>query len=712
MKKWNAPLIAGGLILLVLFSIIIVPGFYTKYNPYATETLKSYQDESGNFKFMRPPFAPDERHALGTDEMGRDVISLIVYGARLTIGISIVVVLFRFALSLVVGISAAFGNPVAQGSIRLSNIIFNFVPPLIICIIILKIRFFESLPKELSFWMFVFMLTLVGWSRVAEVVQSRSEDILKQDFIRGEISIGKSRSMIAITNVVPHLVAEMTVMAFMEIAVVLGLLMQLGAFTVFIGNLRIVENSDNGVIVSKPMSFEPEWAAMMGASKTYLRSAPWLVFSPAVAFFVSILGFNMFGEGLRKALQAQNSKFMLVVKKRMKPILAVICVFLLIMSVSQRATASTTLEVPSIMPTFEQVRQGDQEMATWLEEQMKGYGMKPLRESYQHSYAYEPYWMANRADLHIGDKGMLLGQDFVVAGASDKSFEGKLIDGQMLDVIGFESPELMNNEVLLIDGSYYRESLIQEYIAQIQEKNHLGAILVRMANLENYQSTGTFTTNQPVIYIDETFEWSENQIVKGSIDIVNIMDKGINVYGMFEGKTDKVNDEAIIIGVEYNYENEVGQASLKSALELMEAFAKKKHELDRRVVFAFWDGNHTSAGYGLHAYLKRPLYAPKDTAAYIDLSVETLNGRVLLDDSHAPHTRFYGWSLTQRAQKIGEHVNLESTNALTQVRPDILSRGPSSIHIQLDQSEDESQNTVTVEAFTGFVYDLILGGAY
>ncbi len=77
--------------------------------------------------------------------------------------------------------------------------------------------------------------------------------------------------MIALTNVVPHLAAEITVMAFMEIAVVLGLLMQLGAFMVFIGNMRIVENSDHGVIVSKPMSFEPEWAAMMGASKTYFE---------------------------------------------------------------------------------------------------------------------------------------------------------------------------------------------------------------------------------------------------------------------------------------------------------------------------------------------------------------------------------------------------------------------------------------------------------
>jgi len=708
----NAPLLAGGLILLILMSVMIYPVAYTKYNPYATETLKSYQDESGNFKFMTPPFPPDERHVLGTDEMGRDVVSLIIYGARLTIGISIIVVLFRFAISFVIGISAAFGNPLAQGSIRLSNIIFNFVPPLIICLIILKIRFFESLPKTLSFWMFVFMLTLVGWARVAEIVQSRSEDILKQDFIRGEISIGKSRGMIAITNVVPHLAAEMTVMAFMEIAVVLGLLMQLGAFTVFIGNLRIVENSDRGIIVSKPMSFEPEWAAMMGASKTYLRSAPWLVFSPAVAFFVSILGFNMFGEGLRKALQAQNSKFMTMIKKRYKPVLALLSILILVVLVSQNVTASTKLDLPESMPTWDRVRQGDEAMADWLQERMTALGMKALKESYQHTYKFDPYWIVDDAELIINKTVLRFGKEFAVASGVQADFEGPLVDGQLLDLIGFESPDLHNNEILLLDGRYYQESMVREYIKQIEMDNTLGAVIVKMSSVESYQSIGTFVSKQPVIYISEAHEWHKNELVQGFTHTVDISGQGINVLGMLEGKEDKVNDEAIIIGVEYNYENESDMQGLKSALELMEAIAIENENLDRKVIFAFWDGNHVSNGYGVHAYLKRPLYAPKDTAAYIDLSVKSSIGHVVLDDVHAPHTRFYGWSLSQRAQKIGKKVQLEFTGDLSQTRPDLITRGPSSLHIQLTESVNEGKNTVNVEAFTGFVYDLIMGGAY
>ena len=713
-RKINMPLVLGGLILLMLLSVILVPGFYTKYNPYATETLKSYQDDSGNFKFMTPPFAPDERHKLGTDEMGRDLISLIVYGARLTIGMSLMVVLFRFLLSLIVGIPAAFGNPLAQGSIRLSNIIFNFVPPLIICVIILKIQFFESLPKELSFWVFVFMLTLVGWSRVAEVVQSRSEDILGQDFIRSEVSIGKSRSMIAITNVVPHLAAEMTVMAFMEIAVVLGLLMQLGAFMVFVGNLRIVENSDQGLITSKPMSFEPEWAAMMGASKAYLRTAPWLVFSPALAFFVSILGFNMFGEGLRKELQVQNSKFMTRLKGHMKPALIGILVVGAVFVLSQKTGEKSALDQPSQVPEMAVVRQGDEEMADWLTSRMIDLGLKPVGETYQESYDFETYWLTESAKLVLdSDQTFDRHKDFLVAGYGNGRFTGPLYDGRTLDVLGHEDPQLENGEILLLDGSYYTQSAVEDYINYIGSLNHIGAVVVVMPDLTTINNLGNFRSEMPVIYTRQGIDWETADQASLDLQCAEIEGPGTNVYGLITGKEDTVNDEAIIIGGQYNYASAEGRQSLLAMLELMEAFSKDGDKLDRKVIFAFWDGAHTSTGYGLLEYLKHPVYAPKDTAVYIDISVAADRGQIFFDDSHAPHSRFYGWSLTQRAKKIGKDLDVQMTSDLVKRRPDIFKRGPSSIHIQLsDVDYTHGGPAYSTEDLTGFIYDLILGGAY
>lgn len=712
-KKINAPLLTGSIILMLLLSMIVAPGIFTKYNPYATETLKSYSEDNGNFRFMTPPFEPDERHVLGTDEMGRDMISLIVYGARLTIGLSVVVVLFRFILSLFVGIAAGFGNPLAQGAIRLSNIIFNFVPPLIICIMILSIRFFESLPKEISFWMFVFMLTIVGWARVAEVVQARSEEILKQDFIRGEISIGKSRGMIAITNVVPHIAAEMTVMAFMEIAIVLGLLMQLGAFKIFLGNLRIIEDTEGGNIVSKPMSFEPEWAAMIGASKTYLRSAPWLVFSPAIAFFISILGFNMFGEGLRKELQAQNSKFMVSVKRRFRSVAIAAGVIFVVMALTHSAGASTVLAMSEEMPGKEIVRQGDEEMAQWLEDKVISHGLKPLDDAYQHKYDYDPYWIPELA-IFKDSNGVQFGRgnDFIVAGYGNGTYSGELYDGRMLDIIGFENPGVANGEFLLLDGTYYRESIIQEYILRTDKQNNVGAYIVVMSDLNKHSNMDTFRANKPVLYVSSDSLLAVGERYDLELTCVESGSKGINVFGMLEGKPDKVNDEAIIIGVEYNYESVEEQAGLKAALQLLEAFSLKEDQLERRVIFAFWDGKASSSGYGLKAYEKHPLYSPKDTALYLDISVLGESGQVLMDYSHAPHTRFYGWGLTQRAEKIGDAVGMQATKELTKVRPDIYSRGPSCIHMQLRPSQDCDAKVVGLNEFSGFIYDLILGGAY
>ncbi len=736
-KKVNAPFLAGSLILLILLSVVVMPGFYAEFNPYATETLKSYQDDGGNFKFMTPPFEPSEKHKLGTDEMGRDVLSLIVYGARLTIGISIVVVGFRFILSLIIGISAAFGNSLAQGIIRLSNIVFNFVPPLIICLIILKIRFFETLPKALSFWVFVFMLTLVGWSRVAEVVQSRSEDILRQDFIRSETSIGKNRLMIAITNVLPHIAAEVVVLAFMEIAVVLGLLMQLGAFMVFIGNLRIVENSDSGIIISKPMSFEPEWAAMMGASKTYLRSAPWLVFSPAVAFFISILGFNMFGEGLRKALQAQNSKVLIRTKKYLKPVVILLMVGAIVVYSTQISSSFTVLDQPERLPKYNRVRQGTEDMALWIENELKVMGYRPVEDSYQHRYDFEPYWITDDASVTNVSEDVYLeveedhnNSKFRVSGLGSGTYSGVVYDGRKLDVIGMELPEIVESQIILLEGGYYTESMIKSYITELSTHNLASAFIVKMPDLDIYSNLGTFDVGVPVIYVDDRFKVYEGNIVNIELECTKIQGQGINVFGMLEGKEEKTNDEVIIIGGKYNYENETDMSGLIAMLETAKAFAEQNDKLERRVIVAFWDGNYQSSGYGVLEYIKHTLYAPKDTAVYIDISANSSLGQVLMDESHAPHTRFYAWSLTQRAEKIGNAVGLKFTNDLTKWRPDLYKRGPSSIQVQLRSVENvisgkpsgskevstkdsnEVSTKVSIEAFAGFIVDMVLGGAY
>ncbi len=122
------------------------------------------------------------------------------------------------------------------------------------------------------------------------------------------IAIGKNRRKIALENVVPHLAPELIVLFFMEIARALSMIMQLGIFSIYVGNLHVIKSTDLGNIIYYDMSFEPEWASLLSSSRNLVNAAPWAIMFPALAFFISVLAFNMFGEGLRKALQSKNSK--------------------------------------------------------------------------------------------------------------------------------------------------------------------------------------------------------------------------------------------------------------------------------------------------------------------------------------------------------------------------------------------------------------------
>ena len=140
-------------------------------------------------------------------------------------------------------------------------------------------------------------------------MMERVRDILSKPFINAELAIGKGKLRIAFENVLPHLVPELVVLFFMEIAGALNMIMQLGVFGAFVGNLRYVASTEGGVITFLNISFEPEWSSMLATSRNYITSAPWMVLFPALAFFISILGFNLFGEGLREILQKRDSRF-------------------------------------------------------------------------------------------------------------------------------------------------------------------------------------------------------------------------------------------------------------------------------------------------------------------------------------------------------------------------------------------------------------------
>ena len=222
--------------------------------------------------------------------------------------LGIFVALGRFIIAVPMALSAGFGNNATKTIIRQFSILFSAIPALLISVIILKLEFLTGLDKAGSIAAFVIVLSMVGWPKLGNLIMERVDTINRQPFIRSEIAIGKSRFRIAIENVFPHLASEITVLFFMEIARALSMIMQMGIFSVFVGLLKIIKDTEGGVSFFD-VSFEPEWAGMLSTSRSMASVAQWTVLFPAIAFFISVLGFNLFGEGLRTVLQKRESMF-------------------------------------------------------------------------------------------------------------------------------------------------------------------------------------------------------------------------------------------------------------------------------------------------------------------------------------------------------------------------------------------------------------------
>ena len=291
MKKFNLPLFLGIVLILMLLVVAVFPNLFTDRNPYSMSLLRIWTDETNTMQMETPPFEPDDNYFLGSDKVGRDIWSLVIFGTKLTLSLALMITLLRFLIAVPLGMAGAMGSVTAKGVIDQFNIVLTTIPPLLIGILILKMDFFASLFKFQSAIVFILTLTIIGWARMGNLIYESSSKIMEETFILSEKAIGKTKFQIAIKNVFPHLLPEIVVLFFMEIARVLTLMMQLGIFGVFVGNVRIVDDSGWYGYKYVNLPYEPEWSGLLGAAKEYVRSAPWIVFTTAAFFVLSVLAF-------------------------------------------------------------------------------------------------------------------------------------------------------------------------------------------------------------------------------------------------------------------------------------------------------------------------------------------------------------------------------------------------------------------------------------
>lgn len=689
--KLNKSLIIGSLILFVILIVAIAPSLFTDVNPYGVQTLKYSVVEEGGVKseLKKAPFEPSPSALLGTDEIGRDIYSFIIYGTRLTLKIALWVSMLRFLIAIPLGIFAGFGNSVSKTVIRQFNILLSGLPSLLFAILVLSLSFFTGLDKKYSSIAFIIVLTFVGWSKLAQTIEELSSRTLKKPFITSEYALGKSRFEVAVENVIPHLMPEIVVLFFMEMARSLTMIIQLGIFAIFIGNLRLIEGTDRGIIRYKNISFEPEWASLLGSSRAYIRAAPWMIISPAVAFFISVLGFNMFGEGLRIKLQDKNSMFVPKVRKILVVIFinshrkvfirslfskrskylkySVVFAFVLVVisgyilinnnkNLNESMNYFTENDLPEkLLIGMEDI----EDVTNKLSSSMQELGLLPLYDNYKKYYDIDPMFFARESSFSINDNYYKQDLDYIVYGHGDYDLENiSLVDLSLISLYELDDLSKYKNTVILIDEKYYNEDAI-EYFVEVFSKSEIKGILIKgMDQIKT--SVGKKTFGVPVIILRGHNELKEGDKVSINYKSEVLLEEGVNVVGILPGNDEKIKEECIVIGLPLNYmDQNDGLNTYNYALNTIEKMVKKGS--GRTVIFAFFDGNYTNKYHGLLDYTKKMVFAPLKTIMYLDvMNLDYEDGnRILIDKEQAPETRYFGISFLQVFNRSRNNVEVE-----------------------------------------------------
>lgn len=253
-----------GLIVIALFAAAaILAPWIAPYDP----TLSPVIAES-------PPSA---QFWLGTDLLGRDLLSRMIHGARATLLVGILANGIALAIGATIGITAGYLRGWVGGALMRFTDLMSAFPALLLAILLAAM--FDP-----SLWIVVIVIALVSWVQVARVVYAETVSLAERDYVVAVRAIGAGTPRILLRHVLPHLLPILIVWGTLGIATT-------SLFEAMLSYL--------GMGVQPPT---PSWGNMVNENQTYFESAPWLVFFPGLAIGLLALSFNLVGDALRDIL--------------------------------------------------------------------------------------------------------------------------------------------------------------------------------------------------------------------------------------------------------------------------------------------------------------------------------------------------------------------------------------------------------------------------
>jgi len=268
--RTNRFAMAGGLVVISLFLLSFLAPYITPYGP----------DDLDLYHVLMPP---SSAHLFGTDDLGRDVLTRVIYGARISLKVGFVAVGIAVVIGTIIGLVAGYYSGV------MDNIIMRFVD-IMLCfptffLILAVIAFLEQ-----SIWYIMIIIGLTGWMGVARLVRAEVLSIRERDYVMAVRALGASDMRIIFRHILPNAMSPVLVSATLGVA---GAILTESALSFL------------GIGVPPPT---PSWGNILTSGKDYIEFAWWLTLYPGLAITVTVLAYYLVGEGIRDALDPRLNR--------------------------------------------------------------------------------------------------------------------------------------------------------------------------------------------------------------------------------------------------------------------------------------------------------------------------------------------------------------------------------------------------------------------
>ncbi len=258
--------VIGGCVVLLLLFMVVFANLLSPHDPLSLDTQRRFIPPLTHSSFV-----------LGTDEMGRDLLSRLFYGGRISLVVGVAAMFATIVTGLLIGLIAGFyGGRVDNALMRFTDTMLCFPQVFLLLVLAAFIT-----PTVISI---ALIIGLTSWMEVARIIRAQIQYIKEQDFIQAAFALGASESRIMFKELLPNAIAPVLVSATLNVA-----------------NAVLMESyiSFLGYGIQPPLA---SWGNMLTNAQSYFDLAPWLAILPGLMITLTVMSFNFLGDGLRDAL--------------------------------------------------------------------------------------------------------------------------------------------------------------------------------------------------------------------------------------------------------------------------------------------------------------------------------------------------------------------------------------------------------------------------